>query len=154
MAQTPRQAAPAPAPASQATTAAPAGTAAQVSFAERALVGTWYGESGATGPAGAQLQRFLTTRRPDGTYSLEVRTYENGKPTIQLANTGLWGISNSLFFTITTEVNGQRTAIREPAYTAAYLVRGITGNEFVYQHIASGRELRVVRAAPDARLPD
>ncbi|RZJ15260.1 MAG: hypothetical protein EOO54_18720 [Haliea sp.] len=146
-----------PPPAAPRTAAASAATssgAARASFPEQALTGSWYGESGASTVAGAQTQRFLTTRRADGTYSLEVRTYEMGKPTVKLTNTGLWGISNSLFFTLTTEVNGQRTAIREPAYTSAYLVRSITANEFVYQHIASGKELRVVRTSPDARLPD
>lgn len=155
--QTPRKPASTPVPSTPATPAAPASAVAQVSLAERTLVGTWYGESGftgATGASGAQLQRFLTTRRADGTYSLEVRTYENGKPTVRLTNTGLWGISNGLFFTVTTEVDGRQTAIREPTYTAAYLVRSIGGNEFAYQHIGSGRELQVVRTGPDTRLPD
>lgn len=141
-------------PATPSAAIAPAPAANQASYAERALTGAWYGESAASGATAAQLQRFLTTRRPDGTYSLEVRTYENGKPTVKLTNNGLWGISNGLFFTVITEVNGQRTVIREPSYSAAYLVRGITGNEFVYQHIGTGRELRVVRVAPDTRLPD
>jgi hypothetical protein len=120
---------------------------------EKTAVGTWYGEfsSGADKP----LQRFLSTRQPDGTYVLQARLYEKGKPTTELRNKGLWGISNGLYFTVTTEVNGLRTDFKSPEVSNPYLVRALGPEVFEYQHIPSGNLLRAIRVDPEkARLPD
>lgn len=121
------------------------------SWLEKAVTGSWYGE---TGPASAPTQRFITTRRADGSFTLELRTYTPGKPTLTISNSGVWSISNGLFLTVVTRVNGRPVNAREAIFTSAYAVRSISGNEFQYQHVLTGTELKVVRVFPDFRLPD
>lgn len=129
---------------------APAALAAP-SEAETLAIGTWYGEYT---EAGAPTQRFLTTRFPDGTFVLRARMYDKGSTT-ELVNRGLWGVSNGLYFTITTEINGQRTDPRNPQTTNNYIVQKQSPTEFEYKHLASDRSFRVVRVDPvNARLPD
>ncbi len=121
------------------------------SAAEAMLVGTWLG---AFQPQpGAPLQRFLTTRRADGTYTLVARMYEEGKPPSELVNSGLWGVSNGLYFTVTTEIDGVRTDSRNPVMINAYLVGELQPDAFGYQHVLSGYRFQVTRVAPDTRLP-
>lgn len=133
-----------------AATAATAAVAAP-SDAESQAVGTWYGEFAETG---APAQRFLTTRLPDGTYILRARLYDKSPPT-ELVNRGLWGISNGLYFTITTEINGQAVDARNAQAANHYLVQSQSATELVYRHLPSNRSFRVVRVDPaTARLPD
>lgn len=134
-------------------TLAPPVWANQQAGQEKLAVGTWYGEYA---PAPNQpLQRFIVTRLADGSFSLQARLYEKGKIVSDLRNRGLWGISNGMYFTVTTEVNGERTDFKNPGVTHPYLVRTLSQGEFEYQHIPSGNKFRVVRVDPaTARLPD
>lgn len=129
--------------------AAPAAPSEQEAMA----AGTWYGEF--SGGAGQPLQRFLTTRAADGTFTLHARLYDKGRTTSELRNSGLWGVSNGMYFTVTTEINGKRTDFRSADVTNPYLVRNLTAISFEYQHIPSGHMFRVTRVDPaTARLPD
>jgi len=131
----------------------PAAAAAGPSDQERMAVGTWYGEF--SPGAGQPLQRFINTRRDDGTFTVVARLYQQGKPPQELRNSGLWGVSNGLYFTVTTEVGGQRTDTKKPDVNHVYLVRALTADSFEYQHVQSGNVFRVTRADPaTARLPD
>ncbi|MBC5763567.1 hypothetical protein [Ramlibacter albus] len=120
---------------------------------EKKAAGTWYGEYQ---PAPRQaLQRFVTTRAADGTFTLHARMYENGKVVAELKNRGLWGVSNGMYFTVTTEVNDLPTEARKPDVINAYLVQKLEGDEFEYMHVASGNRFRVKRVeAGSVRLPD
>jgi len=120
---------------------------------ETLATGTWYGEF-SPGP-GQPLQRFLTTRLADGTFMLVARLYENGRAKSELRNAGLWGISNGLYFTVTTEVDGKRLDPRNAEMANPYLIRSLAAGTFEYQHIASGRLFRVKLVDPAiTRLPD
>lgn len=124
-----------------------------LSAQEQLAVGTWYGEFSAG--AGQPVQRFINTRLADGTYALVARMYDKGKPTAELRNRGLWGISNGLYFTITTEINGQRVDPAKADVAQPYLVQSLNGTSFEYAHIGSGNRFRVTRVDPaTARLPD
>lgn len=123
------------------------------STAEQILVGTWFGEAVLPGTP-ETLQQFLATRRADGSYTLEVRNYQEGRMRQRLVNSGVWSISNGIFVTLTTDIEGKKTTLSDPSFTQVFAVRGLTANEFRYQHLASGREIRVVRSTPDFRLPD
>lgn len=121
--------------------------------AEQRMAGTWFGEFTA-GPS-ATTQRFITTRRADGTFTLEARIYEGGKVVAEARNAGLWGISNGMYFTVTTEVNGQRSDPKLAEAINAYLVRTLEADRFDYVHVASGRHFSVRRVEPgQAKLPD
>lgn len=131
----------------------PAAWAAGLSDQERMAAGTWYGEF--SSGAGQPLQRFINTRHEDGTFSVVARLYEKGKPATELRNSGLWGVSNGLYFTITTEIGGQRTDTKRADINHAYLIRALTADAFEYQHVQSGNMFRVTRANPaTVRLPD
>ena len=122
--------------------------------AEQRMVGTWLGEFANTGTA-FPLQRFLTTRKDDGTFLIVARLYENGKMIAETHNAGLWGISNGIYFTVTTDVNGKRSDPKLPEAINAYLVQSLTADRFEYVHVATGRHFIVTRAdAATARLPD
>ncbi len=127
--------------------------AAAPSEQEALATGTWYGEFSA-GPD-QPLQRFLTTRSADGTFILVARMYGAGRATSELRNKGLWGLSNGMYFTVTTEVDGKRTDPRNAELVNPYLVRSLAGGTFEYQHIPSGRVFSVKRVDPAiTRLPD
>lgn len=79
--------------------------------------------------------------------------YEPGKPSIELTNTGIWGVSNGMYFTVTTSVNGAPTNTRNPETISPYLVRDIQKDSFTYQHVLTGVLLKVSRVAPDTKLP-
>lgn len=132
---------------------APAALSQGRSDAEKHAVGTWYGEFP---PAPRKtVQRFLTVREPDGSFTVHARLYENGKLVNELRNRGLWGVSNGMYFTVTTEVNGRKTEARTPDVINAYLVQKLEGDDFEYVHVASGNRFRVQRVEPGSvRLPD
>jgi hypothetical protein len=118
---------------------------------ESTLVGTWLGEY-APAP-GAPVQRFLTKRAPDGTFTLVSRMYEAGKAPTELVNTGIWGISNGMYFTVTSSVNGMPTNTRNPETISPYLVRELQKDSFTFQHVLTGVLLKVSRVAPETKLP-
>lgn len=123
------------------------------SDAEKLMVGSWYGESAPS--SGKLLQRFVTTRHADGTYSLHARLYDKGKVVADMRHGGLWGVSHGLYFTITTEVNGRKSSPRSSDAMNAYSVQALGADSFEYVHVASGNRFRVRRLAPTAaRLPD
>jgi hypothetical protein len=123
------------------------------SVAEERMAGTWYGEFSAGGPAPSQ--RFLTTRRADGTFTLQARMYEGGKVVAEARNGGMWGISNGMYFTVTTEINGAPSDAKRPDAINAYLVKSVDADRFEYVHVATGNRFVVTRVDPArARLPD
>ena len=127
--------------------------AAQHSDFEEKMVGTWYGEFAPE--ANAPLQRFLTTRKDDGTFTLQARVYQGNKLVAEARNAGLWGVSNGMYFTVTTEVNGTRSDPKVPEAINAYLVQSMQADRFEYVHFATGRRFVVTRVdGATARLPD
>jgi hypothetical protein len=135
---------------------APAATTAlaqEQSMAEQRMVGTWYGEFAPS--ASSPAQRFITVRRADGTFTLQARMYQDGKKVAEARNSGMWGISNGMYFTVTTEVNGKPSDAKRPEAINAYLVKVLDANRFEYMHVASGSQFTVTRADPaNVRLPD
>lgn len=122
------------------------------SDAEKAAVGTWYGEFSPS--AGQAVQRFLTIREADGSLTIQARLYEGSKVLSEVRNRGLWGISNGMYFTVTTEVNGQKTDPRLPEVINAYLIQKLAAGEFEYLHVASGNRFHVQKVDPaKAQLP-
>lgn len=120
---------------------------------EQSLVGTWYGEF--LPEVGAPFQRFITTRNVDGSFAVQARVYQNNKLVAQTRNAGLWGVSNGMYFTVTTEVNGVRSDPKLPEAINAYLVKSIDASRFEYVHFATGRNFVVTRIDPaKAQLPD
>ncbi len=115
------------------------------------LTGTWVGEYSPM--PGAPVQRFLTTRNPDGTFTLIAKMYETGKTPTELVNTGIWGVSNGMYFTVTATVNGTPTNTRNPETISPYLVRELQKDSFTFQHVLTGVLLKAKRVAPDTKLP-
>ncbi|HVR54885.1 MAG TPA: hypothetical protein VMS38_34510 [Pseudorhodoferax sp.] len=133
------------------TAPAPVPPAAGASPAERALQGVWTWEYQ---PEGGALQRFLLERRADGTFTLLSRSYAAGRASTELLNAGLWGVSNGLYFTVTTEVNGQRVNVRDSALYNPYVIVGLQGDVLRYRHLPTGIELRTRKVPATTRLPD
>jgi len=123
------------------------------STGETRLVGTWYGEFSPN--ASSPVQRFITTRRVDGTFDLQARMYQDNKMVGEARNNGMWGLSNGMYFTVTTEVNGKPSDPKRPEAVNAYLVKSLEADRFSYVHVASGGQFTVTRVDPaSARLPD
>ena len=123
------------------------------SAGETRLVGTWMGEFSPN--ASSPVQRFITTRRADGTFDLQARMYQDGKMIGEARNNGMWGVSNGMYFTVTTQVNGKPSDPKRPEAVNAYLVKSLEADRFSYVHVASGGEFTVTRVDPaSARLPD
>lgn len=133
--------------------------AQEQSIAEQRMVGTWYGEFAPSANSPVQraitVQRFITVRRADGTFTLQARMYQGDKKVAEARNSGMWGISNGMYFTVTTEVNGMPSDAKRPEAINAYLVKALDPNRFDYMHVASGSQFTVTRTDPaNARLPD
>ena len=118
---------------------------------EVTLTGTWLGEYRPM--PNAPVQRHLTTRNADGTFTLTARMYEPGKTPSELVNTGIWGVSNGMYFTVTTAVNGTPTNTRNPETISPYLVRDLQKDSLSFQHVLSGVVLKAARVAPETKLP-
>jgi hypothetical protein len=123
----------------------------QLSPAEAALQGVWTWELSAGDGA---VSRFLIQRRADGQFTLIARTYQPGRPTTELANGGLWGVSNGLYFTVTTQINGQRIGTRDSALYNPYVIVALEGDVLRYLHLPTGMEIRTRKVPADFRLPD
>lgn len=122
-----------------------------LSDAEVGLTGTWLGEFR---PSPDQpLQRFLTTRRADGTFEILARLYDPKKPVQEVLNSGLWGISNGLYFTVTTAINGSKTDVKSPDTVNSYVVQSLKPGEFSYRHLLSDYSFQVRKVPSDTQLP-
>ena len=113
------------------------------------MVGRWFGES--TTKDGGTIQHIVH-RREDGTYQVWFRLREAGGRLWQQSEIGLWGVSGSIYFTITRGWVGKDEVRAVDASDAtfydAYEILDSSGDELRYRSVEVGDEY-VVRRVPD-----
>ena len=121
----------------------------------RLLVGTWYGEY-ALADGGTRSQ--ITRRALDGTYRVQFRTREASGRTWDQTEVGFWGVSGSVYFTITRGlIQGQSFIEADPTdadLNDAYYILELNDETFRYRTIASGNEYQLERVDDTFQFPD
>lgn len=114
------------------------------------MVGRWFGES--TTKEGGTIQHIVE-RREDGTYQIWFRVREASGRVWEQSEIGLWGVSGSIYFTMTRGWVG-KNEIR-PADTTdatfydAYEILSSSGEEVRYKSVELGDEY-LVRRVPES----
>jgi len=118
------------------------------------LVGKWFGDA-ATKEGGRRLQ--ITQRALDGTYKVTFRIIEPSGNTFEQSEVGFWGVSGSVYFTITKGwLEGGRFSEADPTDASlndAYQVLELTQERFRYRSLQSSNEYSLSRVADAFEFP-
>ncbi|MEM9401539.1 MAG: hypothetical protein AAGA44_03490 [Pseudomonadota bacterium] len=113
------------------------------------LIGTWF-LSQKTTKGG--LWRVLATLTADGKYTMNFEEYLDGRRIRKYTETGLWGVSGDVHFTITQGgmINGESYEVppERPGNYLAYRIVALNSSTFVYDSVVSGNRFRS-RKVPD-----
>lgn len=119
------------------------------------LVGKWFGEA-PTNDGGRRLQ--IIQRDADGTFKVSFRVIEPSGKVFEQTELGLWGISGSVYFTITRAwIEGERVLKADPTDASlddAYDVLELTKERFRYRSVQSNNEFSLSRVADSFEFPE
>lgn len=118
------------------------------------LVGTWYRSN--ENPDGS-LSEELSVMNADGSYVFHFRfTSSDGRVRV-MAETGLWGISGNIHFTIKQKelVGGKAVAVdpTDAGHYLAYEVTELTVDSFNYTSLETGVSFVLKRVSDDFTFP-
>ena len=118
------------------------------------MIGKWLGEMK---DEKGNLQKWLTTRFPDGTYKIQFRTPNEENNYKEQVEVGLWGISGPIYFTIMkgwiTESQFVPSDPKNPTYYDAYEIIEISQNKFKYHSYDADITFNVKKVNDDYELP-
>lgn len=118
------------------------------------MVGRWFGESATKD--GGSIQHIVD-RRADGTYQVWFRIREAGGRLSQQSEVGFWGVSGSIYFTMTRGWVGKEgirpVDSRDPTFDDAYEILAASDEEIRYKSVELGDEYVVRRVADEFFFP-
>lgn len=118
------------------------------------LVGRWYGE--ATTREG-RTRRWLRENMEDGRYRLSIRDYLPNGRVLQQVESGRWGLSGTIYFTLMEEwQQGNKSRASDPANPYnhdAYEILHIDERRLRLRHQESRQHLVMDRVDEGFRLP-
>ena len=119
------------------------------------MIGRWYGEAPTDS---GQTRRWVTERFPDGTYKVTFRTYTKDGGYDDHVEVGEWGVSGSIYFTITKGVlvDGEivGTDPGSTYYRDAYNIIRLDEQAFEYELVEPKVRFTVRRVDDDFQLPE
>jgi hypothetical protein len=122
-------------------------SAIPVSAAEPSIEGNWYGEDYQL--VWKATVQELIHRRPDGTFDIEFRRYENCVLKISQTEQGTWSVTEKLYHTQTDYINGA------PAhYEDDYEIQSLDDKTFVYRHVETGQIFTGTRVSQRFVIPE
>jgi hypothetical protein len=118
------------------------------------LVGKWFGDA-VTKEGDRRLQ--ITQRAADGTYKVTFRLIDRSGKISEQSEVGFWGISGSVYFTITRGwLKDERLLEANPTDASlndAYQVLELTQERFRYRTLQSGSEYSLTRVDDAFEFP-
>jgi hypothetical protein len=120
------------------------------------IVGSWHGElpvSEARAGQAVDLRRWLSTFRPDGTYTIVFRYYLNDCLQAELTESGVWGLNGQVQWTQCRSVKHNSAPPERCWYRQEYVIQRIDEREMAYIGMASGQSYLETRVSSDFRLP-
>ena len=118
------------------------------------MIGKWYLEQPRSD---GTTVRAVSTMHADSTLELVFQVvYPNGAIDESI-ETGLWGVSGDIYFTIIREIiyedGSEDVSPEDPSKYLAYRVLALTENSFEYQTIVTGNRFRTTKVPDDFDLP-
>lgn len=118
------------------------------------LIGTWFLSQPTTNDG---LWRVLSKLSADGTYTMKFEEYQDGRIVQSYVETGLWGVSANIHFTITQGgfVDGRRVVVPpdRPGNYLAYRIEELNESTFVYQSVVSENRFTASKVPDNFRMP-
>ncbi len=108
------------------------------------LSGRWYGEG--YQPRG--YTQWLADRRPDGSFFVEFREYQECTLVYRQKEAGRWSFSDGVYSVTTTTVEG-----RAVYFYYSYLLLAFGSGEIEYQHMELGIRFKARKVSDDFEWP-
>ncbi|HEX3497917.1 MAG TPA: hypothetical protein VHT04_01200 [Stellaceae bacterium] len=115
--------------------------------ADTSIEGHWYGEN--CQPALKTTAQELIYHRPDGTFDVEFRRYENCVLKLSQTEQGTWSLEDKLLHMQTDFVNGAPTH-----YEDDYEIQSFDGKTLIYRHTEDGQVFTETRVTPSFVIPE
>ena len=113
---------------------------------EEMLVGVWYGKNE---EGGGNATEFISTRRADGTFSVDFRHSDASGFAFDRHEQGAWSVQDRTYKTITREVEGREVDTNDPFFNDTYEIISISENSFEYKQTTLGVTYSAQRMADD-----
>ena len=114
------------------------------------LIGAWLGESPVKD---GSTVKWLLKRASDGTYKVQFRITDARKMQRDQFETGFWGISGGVYFTLTRAMieNGRLIPVdtKDASFYDAYKILSSSPSEFKYKSLSTQEVFTVKRVAND-----
>lgn len=141
-------------PKTASTSARPIATSAVDTVRARAtLIGRWYGDELLVD---GSRQRWVTTRKVDGTYHVQFRVVDEDGGVDEWSETGVWGVRLPIYFTIAQEMlRGDERRVSDGTNSAmydAYEINTLTDESFSYTSFASGNVFTMTKVDDNFEL--
>ena len=101
------------------------------------VAGRWYGVERQPRESSYPVH-WIVERHEDGTFDVTTFEEKNCKVIAFTRESGRWALSNGLYSTITTEVDGKRVNSSERYYQDIYALEEVTPDRMIYTSIAEG----------------
>lgn len=118
------------------------------------MIGRWLGEMPTMD---GKFYKWLMDRRSDGGFTLTGQLMEQGRVISRNTEFGFWGVSGSVYFSMTREMLDEKGKIgaldtNSANYYDAYDILELGEGVFHYRHLETGNQYLVRRVANDYRL--
>jgi hypothetical protein len=99
------------------------------------VAGRWYGVESQPRESDSPVH-WILERHGDGTFDLTTFEERNCKVVAFTRESGRWSLSNGLYSTVTTEVNGKKVDSSKRYYQDIYALEEVTSDRIAYTSIA------------------
>lgn len=119
------------------------------------MIGRWFSDTPTKD--GGRIMQFVD-RRSDGRMTIWFRTVDGAGLVDDQTEVAMWGISGSVYFTITVGwLHEGRLSRADPTsayFYDAYEILELTEHAFRYRHVVTGNAWQVRRVGPDFAFPE
>ena len=119
------------------------------------LLGSWYG----TLPTiNGEAKKQIISHNVSGRYQSRVRSRSENGEVKTISETGYWGISGDIYFSIflgwVTDKGAKRAHSSNPSHYNAYHITGFADQTLMIKHASSGKQYTLEKVPNNFRFPD